>query len=70
MKIKGSIELMTTFNMNVLESKIDRFKSLTKQSIERNTVVDSVVYQIGLNIEVTLSGNLTFIEREAETIYV
>ena len=70
MKIKGSMELMTTFNMNVLESKIDRFKSLTKQSIERNTVVDSVVYQIGLNIEVTLSGNLTFIEREAETIYV
>lgn len=49
-KMKGKIELRITLRINVLESKIAMFKSLTKQSIDKNTVVASVVYFTGLNI--------------------
>lgn len=68
--MKGHIDDKTTFKINVLESNTAKLRSLTKQSIERNTVVASVVYFTGLNTEVTLSGSLRFIDNETDTIYV
>lgn len=70
MNKNGQIDDRITFKMKVLESKISRFKSLTKQSIERKTVVASVVYFTGLNIDVILVGSLIFIDKETDTIYV
>ena len=67
-KINGQIELRITLRMNVLESKIAIFKSLTKQSIDKNTVVASVVCFTGLNIYVMLSGSLKFMLMDTETI--
>lgn len=68
MNKNGSIEEITTLRMKVLESKIDKFMSFTKQSIDRKTVVASVVYFTGLKIDVTLVGSLMFIESDTETI--
>ena len=68
MKINGQIELRITLRMNVLESKIAMFRSFTKQSMERNTVVASVVYFTGLNIYVMLSGSLKFMLMDTDTI--
>lgn len=67
-KRKGNIDERITFRIKVLESKIDRFRSLTKQSIERNTVVASVVYFTGLKMDVMLVGSLKFIDMETDTI--
>jgi len=44
------------------------FKSFTKQSIERKTVVASVVCFTGLKIEVMLEGSLKFMLIETDTI--
>ena len=68
MKRNGKIDERITLRIKVLESKIDRFRSLTKQSIERNTVVASVVYFTGLKMEVMLVGSLKFIDMETDTI--
>ena len=68
MKRNGKIDESITLRINVLESNIDRFRSLTKQSIERNTVVASVVYFTGLKMEVMLVGSLKFIDMETDTI--
>jgi len=57
-----------TFRINELESKIVKFKSITKQSIDNKTVVVSVDCLTGLKTEDTLSGSFRFIEREADTI--
>lgn len=68
MKRNGKIDERITLRIKVLESKIDRFRSLTKQSIERNTVVASVVYFTGLKMDVILVGSLKFIDMETDTI--
>jgi len=68
MKRKGKMEESITLRIKLLESNTERFKSFTKQSMERNTVVTSVVCLTGLKIEVTLSGSLKFMLMETDTI--
>jgi len=69
-KAKGKIDERSTFRMNVLESNTLRFMSFTKQSIDKNTVVTSVVCFTGLKTEVIEEGSLMFIERDTDTICV
>lgn len=64
----GHIDESTTLRINVDESKTDILRSFTKQSIERNTVVTSVVYLTGLNADVTVSGSFKFMESDTDTI--
>ena len=68
--MNGHSELIKTFKIKVLELKIVRFVSVKKQSIERKVEVVSVVYFTGLNASVTSTGKVSFIDKDADTIWV
>lgn len=68
--MNGNTEEIRTLRMKVLELKIVKFESVRKQSIDKNVDVVSVVCLTGLNASVTVEGRVSFIERDADTIWV